>query len=115
MNPWAYVLLASLALNALLGWDDLRLREKVGAVAVERDTARGAATACSDATEALADLATKQKDAGAQLLKDAKAKALTLEQRANAERSRSQAVPGNACASAAQETAEWLTKRRGAP
>ncbi len=115
MNPWAYVLMAILALNALLGWDDLRLREKIGAVVAERDNALGAATACSDATEALAELAKTRQAAGDKLLQDAKAKALTLEQRANAERSRQQAVPGNACASAAQETAEWLTKRRAAP
>lgn len=112
MSPWAYVLLVSLALNALLGWDDLRQRAAVATVAAERDAAAGAATACSDATEQLRILADKSLKDGAAARGKARTLAEQLAARADGELGRAPAVPGDVCASAAQENREWLTKRR---
>ncbi len=51
MNPWAYVLAASLLVNGVLGRVYLGKRDAATLAAEQRDDARGLASACSDATE----------------------------------------------------------------
>lgn len=115
MSPWAYVLGASLVLNAALGWAYLGQRDEAAAAVGERDQARGAATACSDATEELRRLADKSLKEGATARAASRDAAKKLASRADDELTRTPAVPGDACASAAQENREWLEKRRAAP
>lgn len=115
MTSGTYVLLASLALNGVLGWAYLGQRDETTAAEGRYRAAAGQASACDDATEDLMEAGAKQKAAGAKAITAARELALTWEQRANAERSRPQAVLGDACASAAQENREWLEKRRAKP
>lgn len=74
MSPWVYVLAMSLAANVALTNVYLGERDKVSVAETERDNARGAATACSDATEALREQADKRAKA-AKPARDAAAEA----------------------------------------
>ena len=69
MNAGAIILLLSLAGNAALGWAYLQHRDKAAAslatATTQRDQARADATACSDATEALSELADRRATAAA--------------------------------------------------
>lgn len=60
VSPWAYVLAISLTCNAALTYVYLGERDKVAVAETERDNARGAATACSDATDDLREQADKR-------------------------------------------------------
>jgi len=112
MSPAAWILALSLLANAALGWAWLSARDDATAAAVERDNARGAAMACSDATEDLRTLADKALADGRAAREKARQLAASAGARADAELSRAPAVRGDACASAQQENREWLEKRR---
>jgi hypothetical protein len=53
----AVALVASSAANVAIGWTWVGTRDRLAVAAIERDNARAAATACSDATEVLRTLA----------------------------------------------------------
>lgn len=65
MSPGAVILLLSLAANAALAWTYLAQRDDLTKATEQRDTARVDALACSDATEALRELAAKRQEAAA--------------------------------------------------
>jgi hypothetical protein len=106
------LLAISLLGNAILlgQWrqaEDAAIRAEEG-----RTGAMAAAQNCGEAVKALQDAAEKQR-AEAQAAIEAAQKVAARQRRiAEAERRRPQAVPGNACASAAVETREWLERRR---
>lgn len=77
----------------------------------DRDSARGAATACSDATEALAELSNKRHKEGEAARLTAEKKAKDLELAAQRILTSPQKVPGNVCASAQAEVDEELAGR----
>lgn len=64
-SPGLWILLTSLTANAALGWAYLGQRDETAAAMVQRDQTRGDASACSDATEALRDLAAQRAKAAA--------------------------------------------------
>ncbi len=108
---WAWVLALSVAGNAALGWAWLGARDGAAIATVERDDARAAASACSDATEALRELADKR---GAEVKKAqavARADASGRQQAAHTILSTPPAVPGDACASAQVRIDGWLRGR----
>lgn len=106
-------LLASAAINALQFSTIGELREKVGTMDNARATAVSAAETCSASVQNLATAADKQKAAHKAQLDDARAAGVSAGRRAERERNRKQAVPGDACASAQVETDEWLRERQG--
>lgn len=115
MNPLLIVgvlLMASLAGNGLLfvqldreQKETVRAREALG-------TAMAAARTCDQAVAALQDAARAQAEIAARQIERARTEAMTANQRAEAERRRPPAVPGNTCASAETENREWLQRRR---
>ena len=107
----AIALAVSLAGNASLAWAWLGTRDDLATVTVERDNARGAASACSDGTEALRELAdTRAKEAKtAQAVARAAAKARG--DRALAILTRPAALPGDDCGSARVRVDGWLKGR----
>lgn len=117
MNPCvaAGVLLAcSVAGNALL-WDALaEARDEAAKTEERRRNADALAKVCTKAVDDLRAAAEEQAMAARDAIAKAQAAARTAAQRADRERNRGQAVPGDACASAQVETAEWLQRRRGA-
>jgi hypothetical protein len=101
----------SLVINAGLGIGYLGQRDKATAAIEQRDDARGAATACSDATEDLRVLADKRK-LNANVARTAAAgKATALEQRADATLSRQPKDLLNSCASIQALGDDWLKSR----
>lgn len=108
------VLAVSMAGNAWLVGAYLDKRDDATAAANERANAQAAAQACSDATDQLRTNAADQAKAAQAAVAAARAAARSANARADAERNRVQAVPGDACASAEVETREWLQQRRGA-
>lgn len=122
MSPLGFVALLlalSVAGNVVLTKVWLGADRRATAVTEQRDTARAAATTCSDATEALRELADKRAEAGKAATAAAEARARTAEQRANAERTRPvappEAAPAQACETAQAQNAEWLASRRKQP
>lgn len=101
----------SVAGNAALGWAWVGAREKSATTLVERDNARSAASACSDATEDLRDLADKRGAEAKRALAAARTAATGRQQTANAILSTPPAVPGDACASAQVRVDGWLRGR----
>lgn len=101
----------SVAGNAALGWAWVGAREKSATTLVERDNARAAASACSDATEDLRDLADKRHAEAKKAQAVARAAATGRQQAANTILSTPPAVPGNACASAQVRVDGWLRGR----
>lgn len=101
----------SVAGNAALGWAWVGAREKGATMVVERDNARSAATACSDATEDLRDLADKRSAEAKKAQAAAHTAATGRQQTANTILSTPAAVPGDACASAQVRVDAWLRGR----
>jgi hypothetical protein len=120
MNPlaavpmWAWVLALSIAGNAALGWAWLGARDKVATTTTERDNARAAASACSDATEALRELADKRGVEAKRAQAAARQAASQREGRAQQILSTPAALPGDDCGSARVRVDGWL-KGRAAP
>jgi hypothetical protein len=112
MSPILIALALSLAANAGLGWLWLEARDDLAIVALERDQARGAASACSDATEALFEAAGKRAKEAAPAR--AKAKAQADKGRASADKIllTPATVPGNDCKSASDRVDAWLKGRQ---
>lgn len=104
-------LLISLAGNAVLGWVYLGARdERVEAIGA-RDQARAAATACSDATEALRELADKRAAEGKAAAAVARRKANAHEQLAQQILATPASTPGDDCKSAQDRAGAWLRGR----
>ena len=101
----------SVAGHAALGWAWVGAREKVAAIVVERDNARSAASACSDATEDLRDLADKRGAEAKKAQATARNAATGRQQAAHTILSTPPAVPGDACASARVRVDTWLKGR----
>ncbi|TSD56368.1 hypothetical protein FFI97_019200 [Variovorax sp. KBS0712] len=105
----------SVAGKAALGWAWVGAREKSATTLVERDNARVAAaasaSACSDATEDLRDLADERGAEAKRAQAVARAAATGRQQAANAILGAPSAVPGNACASAQVRVDGWLRGR----
>jgi len=81
----------------------------------QRDTANAAAKSCSDGVGKLRDAGETQHKAAMAAIEQARLAAVKSYKDAEKERTRPQAVPGDACASAEVETREWLQRRRAAP
>lgn len=111
MSPTTIILAVSIALNALMFWATTDAMESTAKAIAERDRARADATACSDATEELRDLADKRKAEADKARDAAKRAAASHEQRADAILSRPASVPGDDCKSAADRAEAWLTGR----
>jgi len=101
----------SVAGNATLGWAWIEAREKAVTSTLQRDDARAAASACSDATEDLRDLADKRAVEAAKAQAAARSAATVRQQTANTILSTPAAVPGDACASAQVRVDAWLKGR----
>ena len=101
----------SVAGNAALGWAWVGAREKAATTVAERDNARSAASACSDATEDLRDLADKRAAEAKKAQAAARSAATGRQQAANTILSTAAAVPGDACASAQVRVDAWLRGR----
>jgi hypothetical protein len=97
--------------NAALGWAWIGAREKAATSVLQRDDARAAASACSDATDDLRDLADKRSAEAKKAQVAARAAATGRQQAAQTIMSTPAAVPGNACASAQVRIDEWLRGR----
>lgn len=121
MNPVFIALAVSLTMNGLLGWAYLGQRDKTTAAQTalrdmqgQRDGAREAASACSDAVDDLRTLADQRaKEADAARAQARKA-AAGRNARADAILSAPPAVPGDDCASARVRVDQWI-KGRAAP
>lgn len=114
MNPLLILgvaLAISMAGNAGLTYAYLGQRDETTAAQGERDNARAAASACSDATEALAELSAKRaKEATAARL-DAAAKARSREELADAILN-TPASDADDCKAASDRAAAWLKGRQ---
>lgn len=77
----------------------------------QRDEARADASACSDATDDLRDLADKRKAEAETARAAAKTVYVTRSKRADAILSKPASVPGDDCRSAADRAAAWLATR----
>lgn len=111
MTPWMYALLVSLAANGALGWAYLGVRDRAGVATTERDDARGAASACSDATEDLRAAADKRAVDGR--TRQAGARQAAVERTSTAQQilATPAAVPGDDYASARARVDGWLKTR----
>ncbi len=114
MSPGVWILLASLAANAALGWAYLGQRDETAAAVVQRDQARGDASACSDATQDLRDLADKRAKAAAPARAAAATAARTHQQRADYTLGLQPRQPSDLCTSMQALGDEWLQGRAGA-
>jgi hypothetical protein len=103
----------SVAGNAALGWAWIGAREKAATSVLQRDDARAAASACSDATEDLRQLADKRAAEAKKAQAAARSMALGHEARAHTILAMPAAVPGDACASAQARIDGWLRGRAG--
>lgn len=110
----ALALALSIASNGALGWAWLGARDQVATTTTERDNARAAASACSDATEALRELADKRGAEAARAQVEARKAAGHREGRAQQILSTPAALPGDDCGSARVRVDGWL-KGRAAP
>ncbi len=111
MNPLIVTLAISVAANGVLGWAYLGQRDDTTAAQGERDQARADASACSDATEDLRELAGKRSAAAAPARAAAAATAQGLQQRADYTLGLQPKVPGDMCASMQALGDEWLKGR----
>lgn len=111
INPVLAALALSLAANGVLGWAWLGQRDDTTAAISQRDQARGDATACSDATEALRDQANKRRTAAAPARAAANTAAQGLTQRADYTLDLRPKMPGDMCASMQALGDEWLQGR----
>ena len=101
----------SMAANAGLTYVYLGQRDETTIAQGERDQARGAATACSDATEALRELSDKRAKEAAKARQDAAAKAKNKEELADAILS-TPASDTDDCKAAATRATTWLKGRK---
>lgn len=116
MNPvttLAGLLGVSLIISAGLGMRYLVQRDKATQAVEQRDAARSASSACSDATEALRELADKRKLDAAGARATAAGKALALDKRADATLAQQPSEPANSCASIQALGDDWLKERSG--
>jgi len=114
MNPLLILGIAlaiSMAGNAGLTYAYLGQRDETTAAQGERDQARSAATACSDATDDLRDLADKRAKEAARARQDAAAKAKNKDELADAILS-TPASDADDCKAAAQRGTNWLKGRK---
>lgn len=121
MNPILLALGISLAANGLLGWAYLGQRDDTTAAQTalrdmqgQRDGAREAASACSDAVDDLRTLADQRAKEADSARAQARKAAAGRNARADAILSAPPAVPGDDCASALVRVDQWL-KGRAAP
>lgn len=89
--------------------EDAAIRAEEG-----RANANAAAQTCGEAVKQLQVAAEQQARAAQAAIEDAQRAAAQQRRIADRERRRTQAVPGDSCASAAVETREWLERRRAA-
>lgn len=106
-----YALVASLAANAVLGWSWLGQRDAATAAQLQRDQARGDASACSDAVEDLRTLADQRASEAKAARAEAAAKAKSHNQKADTILATPPAVPGDDCRSAQLRIGDWLNGR----
>ncbi len=111
MNAAAIVLLLSLAGNGGLAWLYLGQRDDLAKTTEQRDTARADALACSDATEALRELAAKRATTAAPARAAAATAARTHQQRADHTLGLQPSKPADLCASMQALGDEWLQGR----
>ena len=118
MNPILLALGISLAANGLLGWAYLGQRDKttaargeVTAMQQQRDGAREAASACSDAVDDLRTLADRRLAAAEPARAAAASTARNLQQRADYTLGLKPRIPTDACASMQALGDEWLQGR----
>lgn len=118
MNPLHIILVLSVAANAALGWaylgqrdDTTQARADLAGMERQRDGARGAASACNDAVEALQDLAEKRAAAAVPVRAAAAKAAQQSERRADSTLTLKPRHVGDACASAQALAEEWLQGR----
>lgn len=116
--PLFWALALSLALNAALGWAYLGQRDKTteaqsAATAMEqqRDGARAAASACSDAVEDLRNVADQRAAEAKAARAEAAAKAMGHNKKADSILATPAAVPGDDCRSAQVRVSDWLKGR----
>lgn len=116
--PILFGLALSLALNAALGLAYLGQRDKtteaqsaVTAMERQRDVAREAASACSDAVEDLRTVADKRAAEAKAARAEAAAKARGHNKKADSILATPAAVPGDDCRSAQVRVSEWLKGR----
>lgn len=115
-SPWVLLaLLASLAGNLALGNAWLSARDRASQAAGQRDDARADASACSDATEALRELADKRAAQAKVALAKAQAQAKPHQVRADEILATPASVPGDDCRSAIERGRAWLKSRAIAP
>lgn len=117
-SPLIWAAGLSIALNAALGWAYLGQRDKttkaesaVTAMEQQRDGAREAASACSDAVEDLRTLADQRAAEAKAARAKASARARGHNQKADSILSTPPAVPGDDCRSAQVRVADWLKGR----
>lgn len=103
-------LAASLAANAGLSWLWLDARDERAVAQEQRDQARHAASECSDATEALRELADKRAVEAKAAISKAKAQADAAARRADRLLSTPATRPGDDCGSARDRVDAWLTR-----
>ena len=101
----------SVAGNAALGWAWIGAREKAVTSTLQRDDARAAASACSDATEDLRELADKRAMEAKKAQAVARQAAGRREVRAQQILGTPPALPGDDCGSARVRVNEWLKGR----
>lgn len=110
------LLAISLAGNAMLAKAWTSADRRATQVAEQRDQARASATACSDATESLRELAATRAAEAKKATAAANERARTAEERANRERSAPVTAPeapaAEACDLAQRQNAEWLINRK---
>jgi len=114
MNPLLILgvaLAISMAGNAGLTYAYLGQRDETTAAQGERDQARSAATACSDATQDLRDLADQRAKEATKARQDAAAKARSREELADAILN-TPASDADDCKAAAQRATAWLKGRK---
>lgn len=119
LTATGYVILAlagaltlSLGANVWLASQYLEARDETSRMDERRAGAQAVATACSEGVEKLAQAQDNHSKAVMAAIERARLEASKAYGKANVERNRPQAVPGDACASAQVETREWLERRR---
>lgn len=111
MQPLLIALALSLAGNAALGWAYLGQRDDAAAAVVQRDQARADASACSDATEDLRELADKRAKVAAPARAAAATAARAHQVKADYTLSLQPRLPLDLCGSMQALGDEWLQGR----
>ena len=118
MSPGQILILASLAVNAVLGWAYLNQRDETATARADlrgmegqRDGARQAASACSDSVDDLRELADRRGREAVQARAAAADKARAHNRLADQIMATPEPVPGDVCGSAQARVDEWLKGR----